>query len=207
MLTPVVHLPDAEPIRTSVVGAGFVARGLVHRIARRSTMAPPLMVSRRADPALAILEQAGYPSTTIVRSDDADELGDALAEGRPAVTTDATLLPDVEGVQVVVEATGAMEHGTSVMLAALAGQRHVVSMNAEVDALLGHHLEAVAARNGVTYSIADGDQPGVLLRMIDETHQLGLNPRSHSTASATSMCARAVRTAAPTPSATAPASR
>ncbi len=175
MLTPVVRLPDAEPIRTAVVGAGFVARGLVHRIARRSTMAPALMVSRRADPALAILERAGYPSTTIVRSDDADELGDALAEGRPAVTTDATLLPEVEGVQVVVEATGAMEHGTSVMLAALAGQRHVVSMNAEVDALLGHHLEAVAARNGATYSIADGDQPGVLLRMIDETHQLGLD--------------------------------
>ena len=175
MLTPVVRLPDAEPIRTAVVGAGFVARGLVHRIARRSTMAPALMVSRRADPALAILERAGYPSTTIVRSDDADELGDALAEGRPALTTDATLLPEVEGVQVVVEATGAMEHGTSVMLAALAGQRHVVSMNAEVDALLGHHLEAVAARNGATYSIADGDQPGVLLRMIDETHQLGLD--------------------------------
>ena len=175
MLTPVVHLPGAEPIRTAVVGAGFVARGLVHRIARRSSMATPLVVSRRADPALAILERAGYPSTAIVRSDDADELGQALAEGRPAVTTEAGLLPEVDGIQVVIEATGAMEHGTVVMLAALAGKRHVVSMNAEVDALLGHHLEAVAARNGVTYSIADGDQPGVLLRMIDETHQLGLN--------------------------------
>jgi len=176
MLTPVVHLPGAEPIRTAVVGAGFIARGLVHRLARRSTMAPPLMVSRRADPALAILARAGYPSTTIVNSEDADELGQALAEGRPAVTTDASLLPEVDGVQVVVEVTGAMEHGSDVMLAALAGQRHVVSMNAEVDALLGHHLQAVADRNGVTYSIADGDQPGVLLRMLDETHQLGLKP-------------------------------
>jgi predicted homoserine dehydrogenase-like protein len=69
-----------------------------------------------------------------------------------------------------------MEHGVRVMLAALEAGRHVVSMNAEVDALLGHHLEAVATRHGVTYTIADGDQPGVLLRMIDETHQLGLEP-------------------------------
>src|SRR6056297_793375 len=176
MLTPLAHTSQAEPIRTAVVGAGFVARGLVHRIARRSTMAPPLVVSRRAEPAIAILERAGYTAEAIVRSEDPEVLGEAIAGRRPAVTTDAETLPEVAGVQVVVEATGAMEHGTRVMLAALAAHRHVVSMNAEVDALLGHHLEAVAATNGVTYSIADGDQPGVLLRMIDETHQLGLEP-------------------------------
>jgi predicted homoserine dehydrogenase-like protein len=176
MLIPLVQTPEAEPIRTAVVGAGFVAKGLVQRLARRSTMAPPLVVSRRAEAAIAILERAGYAADDIVRGDDAEVLGQALAEGRPAVTTDASALPEVGGVDVVVEATGAMEHGTTVMLAALAGRRHVVSMNAEVDALLGHHLEAVAAGNGVTYSIADGDQPGVLLRMIDETHQLGLQP-------------------------------
>jgi predicted homoserine dehydrogenase-like protein len=61
---------------------------------------------------------------------------------------DAEVLPKVGGIDVVVEATGAMEFGTRVMLAALETGRHVVSMNAEVDALLGHHLEAVAARSG-----------------------------------------------------------
>lgn len=174
MLVPVVAAPVVEPITTAVVGAGFIARGLVHRIARRSTLAPPLIVARRPEPAVAILDRAGYAVDAIVHSDDAEVLGEAIADGRPAVTTDAEALPEVAGVQVVVEATGAMEYGAAVMQAALLGRRHVVSMNAEVDSLLGHHLHALAVRSGVTYTIADGDQPGVVLRMIDEAHQLGL---------------------------------
>ena len=176
MLTPVVRSEMPTPIVVAVVGAGFVARGLVHRLARRGTMAAPVVISRREQPALAILKRAGFGAADVVRSDDPDTLSRAVADGRPAIATDADVLPEIDGIDVVVEATGAMEHGTRVMLAALDGRRHVVSMNAELDALLGHRLEATAGRNGVTYSIADGDQPGVLLRMLAETEQLGLDP-------------------------------
>ncbi|WP_052667087.1 hypothetical protein [Nitriliruptor alkaliphilus] len=174
MLTPVTRASEADPIVVAVVGAGFVARGLVHRLARRASMAAPLVVNRRPGTAARILELAGYEVDAIVRSDDPAVLAEAVTQGRPAVASDAAILPEVRGIDVVVEATGAMEHGTRVLLDALGRGRHVVSMNAEVDALLGHHLDAVAAANGATYSIADGDQPGVLLRMIDETHALGL---------------------------------
>jgi predicted homoserine dehydrogenase-like protein len=175
MLVPIVRASEAPPARVALVGAGFVARGLVHRIARRVTLAPPLVVSRRAEAAMAILQRAGYEPAAVVRSDDPDELAQAVADGRPAVATDAEVLPSVPGLEVVIEATGALEHGARVIRSALEQGRHVVSMNAEVDALLGHHLHQIAVRNGATYTIADGDQPGVLLRMIDETHQLGLD--------------------------------
>jgi predicted homoserine dehydrogenase-like protein len=176
MLMPVVRSADDPPITVAVVGAGFVARGLLHRLARRASMAPPLVASRRTQPAVDALRRAGYESQELVISDDADTLSDAVANRRPAVTSDAQVLPEVRGLAVVVEATGAMEHGTRVILAALRSKRHVVSMNAEVDAHIGHRLEAVADGEGVTYTIADGDQPGVLLRMIDEARQLGLEP-------------------------------
>ena len=162
--------------KVAVVGAGFIGRGLVHRLVRREGIAAPLVVNR--DPARAVkaFESAGVAAADLVVGDDPDVLAAALAEGRPAVATDARVLPEVAGIDVVVEATGAMEFGTQVMLAALEGGRHVVSLNAEVDALLGHHLDAVARRHGVIYTIADGDQPGVLLRMIDEADDLGLRP-------------------------------
>ncbi|MBW3547536.1 MAG: precorrin-6y C5,15-methyltransferase (decarboxylating) subunit CbiE, partial [Actinobacteria bacterium] len=88
----------------------------------------------------------------------ASESVPAGGDVRYLATTDPGNLFDLTvtgtaGVDVVVEATGAMEHGTRVILDALEGGRHVVSMNAEVDALLGHHLDAVAAANGATYSI------------------------------------------------------
>ena len=174
MLIPLAPGADARPVTVAVVGAGYIARGLVRRLARRSTMAAPLVLSRRVEPAVESLIGAGYRPDSVVLSEDAAALTQALAEGRPAVTVDPAVLAEVRGIDVVVEATGAMDHGTRVILDALEAGRHVVSMNAEVDALLGHHLEAVAVQRGATYTIADGDQPGVLLRMIAEAEQFGL---------------------------------
>jgi predicted homoserine dehydrogenase-like protein len=168
--------PGAVPsdARVAVVGAGFIGRGLVHRLQHLDGFAPPLVANRDVGKARDALHRAGVPRDEVVVSADPSELAQALDEGRAAVTPDAGVLPEIAAVDVVVEATGALEHGTRVMLAALEAGRPVVSMNAEVDALLGHRLEAVASRTGAVYTIADGDQPGVLLRMIDETRRLGL---------------------------------
>jgi predicted homoserine dehydrogenase-like protein len=177
MLTPMPPAdPDREPIRVAIVGAGFVARGLLHRLVRRSGMAPPLVVNRSLDRAVGTYAAAGVDRSGLLISDDPAELSAALADGRPAVSADAGVLPEVHGIDVVVEATGAMEFGARTILAALQASQHVVSMNAEVDALLGHHLDEVARAVGATYSIGDGDQPGVLMRMLDETVSLGLEP-------------------------------
>ena len=176
MLSPTPPAREAAPIRVAVVGAGFVARGLLHRLTRRASIGGILVVNRTLEHGLAALEVAGVADADILVSDDPSQLADAVRGGRCAVTSDASILPDVDGIDVVVEVTGAMEFGTQVILAALRGGRHVVSMNAEVDALLGHHLDAVAAGSGATYSIGDGDQPGVLLRMLDEATTLGLEP-------------------------------
>jgi predicted homoserine dehydrogenase-like protein len=158
----------------AVIGAGFIGRGLIHRLWNLDSLAPPLVVNRDADKALRALIRAGCLPESVLISDDPAVLTQAIAEGRPSVTTHAEVLPEVGGISLVVEATGAMEYGTRVMLQALEAGRHVVSMNAEADALLGHLLDRVAAASGTTYSMADGDQPGVLLRMIDETHRMGL---------------------------------
>lgn len=140
---------------------------------RTPELAPSLLVHRDTNRTVRAYADAGVTEPVLI-TDDGGRLTTALADGLPVIASTAGVLPEVLGIEVVVEATRAMEFGTRVILDALRGGRHVVSMNAEVDALLGHHLEAVAGHHGVTYTIADGDQPGVLLRMMHETHQLGL---------------------------------
>ena len=167
---------DARPTRVAVVGAGFVSKGLVHRLVQRDDVAPPIVSNRDPDRAIQVYKAAGIDKDRIVASDDPSILSEALAEGRPAVTSDTGVLTELQGLDVVVEATGAMEFGARTILASLRAGQHVVSMNAEVDALVGHHLDTVAVRHGVTYSIGDGDQPGVLMRMLEETRELGLEP-------------------------------
>jgi predicted homoserine dehydrogenase-like protein len=162
--------------RVAVIGAGFVGRGLVHRLVRRPSIAPPLLVNRDIDRARQAYRAAGITADDLVISDEPARLAEALAAARPAITRDAAVLPEVDGLDVVIEATGALEHGTRAMSEALRGGRHVVSMNAEADALLGHRLEATARQGGAVYTIGDGDQPGVLLRLLDEARALGLEP-------------------------------
>ena len=161
--------------RPAIVGAGFIGRGLAYHLARTPGMQPPLIVNRTVARAHRVLVDAGYAPSSIVISDAPEVLGQALAEGRPAVTSDVSLVTELD-VDVLVEATGAMGYGVEAMLTALRAGIHVVSLNAEVDALLGHLLHAEAAAGGAVYTIADGDQPGVLLRMLDEVRGFGLRP-------------------------------
>jgi predicted homoserine dehydrogenase-like protein len=80
-------------------------------------------------------------------------------------------------VDVIVEATGAVEFGLHVTLEAMKHGKHVVLMNAELDATLGPILQVYAARYGVVLSACDGDEPGVQMNLYRWVKGLGLTPR------------------------------
>ena len=79
----------------------------------------------------------------------------------------------LDELDVLVEATGSVDYGAQVMLAALRSGRKVVSINAEVDAAIGWLLHCTAAEHGGVYTICDGDQPGVLMRTVDRIEHMG----------------------------------
>ncbi|HEX6008678.1 MAG TPA: NAD(P)-dependent oxidoreductase, partial [Actinomycetota bacterium] len=164
---------DGNEATVAVVGAGFVGRGLVHRLERSPGMRPALIVNRTVARAVSAYDAARGGAERVVVSDDADELDDAIAARVPAVTASFDVIEDLQGIDVVVEATGAIDEGADVVLRALESGKHVVSMNAEVDATIGHLIHSVAASTGSIYTISDGDQPGVLLRHIEFVRGLG----------------------------------
>jgi predicted homoserine dehydrogenase-like protein len=160
--------------RVAVVGAGFVGRGLVRQLELSVGMRPAVVVNRTVETAVRAFEAAGHEPNSVVVSDDPDTLAAAIAEGTPAVAPSPGVLPALEAVEVVIEATGAMAYGARVILEALASGKDVVSMNAEVDATIGYLLHHEARKHGRVYTIGDGDQPGVLLRQIDFVAGMGL---------------------------------
>lgn len=155
-----------------VIGAGYVATGVVHTIAQSPGMRPAVVVNRNTDRALASFTSMGVAADDIVVTDSANELASAIAKGAPAVTSHASVLTDLP-IDVVVEATGALDYGTESILALLDAGKNVVSFNAECDALLGWLFHERARANDVIYTIADGDQPGVLFRLQQEVEQMG----------------------------------
>ena len=53
---------------------------------------------------------------------------------------------------------------------------HVIMMNAEADLIFGPYLLRLAESNGVVYSTSDGDQPGVLQRLLRNVTLWGFEP-------------------------------
>ena len=163
---------DSGDAPIAVVGAGYVGTGVVHSIAQSPGMNPSLVVNRNTERAVAALTDLGIATDDVVVSDSVDELASAIRAGQPAVTSHAGVVADLP-IEVVVEATGALDYGTETILAMLDAGKHVVSFNAESDALLGWLFHERARSNDVIYTIADGDQPGVLFRLHQQVEAMG----------------------------------
>lgn len=80
---------------------------------------------------------------------------------------------EIDGVEVVIEATGHPAAGARHALAAIAAGRHVVMVNVEADVLVGPVLAAKAKAAGVVYSMAYGDQPALVAEMVDWARATG----------------------------------
>jgi len=162
-----------DVINVAVTGAGFIGRGMVYQIDRTPGMRTALIINRTAKRAIDAFIHAGRKGDNIIVSEDARRLQQAINAGDAAVTPRADVLRELRGIDVVVEVTGAVEYGAEVALYAIEGGKHVVMMNAETDATVGCALKRRADEAGVVYTNSDGDQPGVLKRLVDYVQGLG----------------------------------
>jgi predicted homoserine dehydrogenase-like protein len=163
------------PIRVGLVGAGFMAQGLANQVVNSVPgMRLVAVAGRRIERAAHVVRYAGLEPSSV---DDVDGLDAAIAAGRPAITTDPLILCRSPQVDVIVEATGAVEYATHVVLEAFAHGKDVVLMNAELDTTIGPLLQVKAREHGVILSACDGDEPGVQLNLVRWVRGLGLIPR------------------------------
>ena len=164
-----------KPIRVAMIGAGFMGRGIVLQI-QTSVPGMELVVisNRHLEAAKNAYRQAGVEVFSEVET--VAQLEEAIANGRYAVTQDAMIACRAEGVDAVVEVTGAVEFGAQVAMAAIDHGKHVILMNAELDGTLGPILKVYADKAGVVISNADGDQPGVIMNLYRFVKGLGIKP-------------------------------
>lgn len=165
---------EGRPVRLGLVGAGFMAKGLINQVVN-STPGMQLVVVCNRTPAKAFDAITTAGATPVAAESPADVERIARA-GDVAVTDDIEVLCGTGLVDVVVDATGAVAFGAELALAVIAAGKHLVLLNAEVDATLGPLLVTKADAAGVVYTGADGDQPGVQMNLIRFVRQIGLTP-------------------------------
>ena len=86
---------------------------------------------------------------------------------------DGLQVAQADGLDVVGEATGLTEVGAKMASATLAAGNHLVMVNVETDVTIGALLRRKADSAGVVYSLVDGDQPGVVMNMLEWAWSLG----------------------------------
>jgi predicted homoserine dehydrogenase-like protein len=166
---------EGNPIRVGVIGAGYMGRGMALQIVTAITGMKLVAISNRTiSEAERAYRQAGVESVKVVET--VAQLEEAIAQGQYAITDDAMLLCQAEGIDALIEATGEVEFGAHVTLEAIAHGKHMILMNAELDATVGPILKVYADRAGVVITNTDGDQPGVVMNLLRFVKTIGYNP-------------------------------
>jgi predicted homoserine dehydrogenase-like protein len=162
-----------RPIRVGIIGVGSMGRGLVRQISFTPGIECVALADLKVRQAIERLRVIGHPCREVSSPVDA---GRALREGELPVFADGRQICELPEIDVVIEASSAVLDGGRHALAALEQQKHLVLMNSEVDLIFGPALVRAAANQGVICTSCDGDQHGVIKRLLDEITLWGFEP-------------------------------
>ena len=166
---------ENNPIRVAIIGAGYMGRGIALQIIKYIKGMRLVAVSNRTlSEAGRAYHDAGVESVGPVET--VKQLEEVIAGNRYAITDNPMLLCKAENIDALIEVTGTIEFSAHVALKAIENGKHVILMNAELDATIGPILKAYADRAGVILTNADGDQPGVIMNLYRFVEAIGCQP-------------------------------
>lgn len=161
-----------RPIRVGIAGAGDFGAEMVEQLSRVRNARVSVIGDLSVDAAKKAYIGAGVSPEDIAVADSAPSAQRLMEAGKSVVVEDARLMADT-GIDCACDVTGSPLFGVSFAHACLTAGKHVVVVNIESDVICGSELAKVAARNGVVYTEADGDQPSLIAGMADWAETLG----------------------------------
>nr|MBA2697123.1 NAD(P)-dependent oxidoreductase [Actinomycetota bacterium] len=168
---------EGAPLRVAIAGAGFMATGLINHIVNTVPgMQIAAVYARSPEQAVRALELAGRTGDSVRHVAESQAIDAAVSAGAIAITEDMPSITQAGSVDAVIDCTGAVEFGAHLAMSALDGGKHLVLMNAEVDATVGTVLNERFEAAGLVYTGCDGDQPGVEMNLVRFVRGLGLRP-------------------------------
>lgn len=168
-----LHARDA-PIRVGVIGAGLFGTKLTDQIERAPGMITAAIADIETAKAHGTYAEAGVPKTERAEVESAADATAAIDRGDRAILDDGLLLAETP-VDVIVEATGIPTAGARHAYKALTAGKHLVLVTVETDTVVGPTLADIADENDVTYTLAYGDQPAIMVELVDWARTIGMD--------------------------------
>lgn len=164
---------EGDPIRVGIVGCGQMGSGLAHTINNVNGMRVAAIADLDAQRGIRTYVEMGQAATDIEVTEDLGRAEDAIRAGRPVVTPSALAMPQLDGLEALVEVTGVPDVGSRVAYEAIMARKPIVMMNVETDITIGVYLDRLARRTGSVYTVASGDEPGVCKMLWEQALLMG----------------------------------
>lgn len=156
-----------RPVRVGLAGAGQMGSGLAAQIGK----IPGMELVACADIDLARAENA-LKLAGIDKIGHNSDASASIENGQGGVVDNAKALAELP-IDIVYEATGVPWVGAEVADACIDASKHILMLNVETDVTIGQYLAKKANKNGVIYSVANGDEPVACKELYDFSVDLG----------------------------------
>jgi predicted homoserine dehydrogenase-like protein len=164
----------AAPLRVALIGAGKFGTMILAQLRRLPGVELAVLADLDLQRALAAAERTGWERERFVTAAGVGDANDVARGGRTAVLADGASAATAD-VDLVIEATGNVEAGALHAYRAIEAAHDVVMVTVEADVVVGPLLHRHAARNGVIYSMAYGDQPALICELVDWAKNCGFD--------------------------------
>ncbi|MFA9288651.1 MAG: hypothetical protein ACEQSA_02115 [Weeksellaceae bacterium] len=158
-----------EPIDVIVSGLGFMGFGFIDGSRNLPNLRIALVVSRRPGESVAYLEKYGFKAAVV---DTVAEIQSNKVQNIISVSDNLDLVRDFPN-EILLEVTGTVAYGTEVVLKAIEGGKHILTMNPELQVTVGTELKKLTDTKGLMISDVYGDQPGSLARLLTTSRMMG----------------------------------
>ncbi|MBT1701733.1 homoserine dehydrogenase [Chryseosolibacter indicus] len=154
-----------KDIKVGIIGIGSIGKGLVFQCNLTPGIKPVAIADINLKKAIDCAKWLNFDYDIV---NNVDDLNYAIQRGRVAVTDNGEIISSSGLINVMIEASNAVYQGAVHAMKAINNHQHVVMMNYEAEMMYGPLLLEMANDAGVVYTCADGDQPTVIKKLIDD---------------------------------------
>ena len=166
---------EGKLIKTGIVGAGQMGRGMVTQMVLMKGITPAIVSDIIVENAVHAFKYAGVKDEDIVVAKTIEEADAAIAAGKYVACDNADFISQAKEVECAIDATGVPDVGAKVATDAMRNGKHVVMLNVETDVVIGPYLDKFAKDHGVIYTGSAGDEPGAVMELYCFAKAMGLN--------------------------------
>ncbi len=162
-----------EKLELAIIGVGGFNHSLFTYGVRNKKLSIRILCGRNIQKCRDAYLSVGIKAENILHCTNKETALKAFAEGKSLIFDDIPLAMEMP-FNVVVEGTGNPEAAASYALSAIENKKNIIVVTKESDSVVGPLLSKKARENGVIYSLAEGDQPSLLIGLITWVRNAGL---------------------------------